>query len=193
LRVQDKPSKCHNHVGSQAVAGCDGCGIPLCISCAVPVRGQVFGRECLPEDLKAELPPPQPSRVRQLPLPATGIGFAIAVSATLWPWKRYGLGSGLFGAWGMTPRWSILAGVAAVAGLALWAVCGLSRRWTGSRWVVTLRGLAIVVGVASLLHLLRRPGFGPHSVGPWISLAGAVVALVGTRAGRGLASRLGRS
>lgn len=191
--MQDKASKCHNHAGAQAVAGCEGCGIPLCVSCAIPVKGVVFGRECLPEDLKTELPPPQPSRVRQLPLPVAGVGFSIATAAALVPWKRYGLGSGPFGAWGMTPRWSILAAAAALVGLGLWATGGLSRRWAGSRWVSTLRVLATIVAASAILHLLRRPGFGPHSIGPWVSLAGAIVAVAGTRADRRLASHPGES
>lgn len=192
MRVQDKASKCHNHAGVQAVAECDDCGIPLCVSCAIPIKGVAFGYECLPEDLKTELPPPQPSRVRQLPLPVVGVGFAIATAAAVVPWKRYGLGSGPFGAWGVTPRWSIVAAVAALIGLGVWATCGLSRRWTSGRWVATLRALAIVVAASAILHLLRRPGFGPHSIGPWISLAGAIVAVVGTRASRVLASGPGQ-
>lgn len=178
--MQDKASKCHIHSNAQAVAECHGCGLSLCIACAVPVRGEVFGRECLPEDLKTELPPPQPGRVRQLPLPLVGIGFAIASVAAFLPWKRYGLGSGPFGAWGMTARWSIIAAAASLLGLALWLVCALSRRWTGQRWVACLRGLAVLVLTATVLHFLRKPGFGPQSIGPWVSAIGASLALVGT-------------
>jgi len=178
--VQDKASKCHVHGGSKAVARCDGCGAWLCISCAVPVRGQVLGQECLPDDLKTGPPPLPPGRVRQLALPLAGIGFAIATLSAFLPWKRYGLGSGAFGAWGMTWRWSILAATASVLGLALWSFCAVSRRWTGRRWVVCLRTLAILALGATALHFLRKPGFGPHSIGPWVAALGATVALIGT-------------
>ncbi len=115
----------------------------------------------------------------------TGVGATIAVAASLLPWKRYGLGSGWFGAWGSTMRWSILAGVASIVCLLVWALVSIAGLKPGRTWRRALRVLALIIGAGAVLHVLRRPGFGPLAVGPWVSLAGAAIALAGTFFGRG--------
>ena len=178
--MQDKASKCSVHPSRAAVANCDRCGIGVCITCGVPVRGEVLGPECLPEDLRAAAANPPAARTSGLLLPLTGIGFALALLASALPWKRYGLGSGPFGAWGLTLRWSIGAGVAALCGMAFWIIaCGVRRR-AGKTTVISLRIIAALVLTCSVLHLLRAPGFGPPAIGPWVSLAGGALALAGT-------------
>ena len=181
--MQDRASRCEAHPGAAAVAECSGCGRGLCLKCAIPVRGKVLGPECLPEDLRAEAPAPAPQKRVRMRYPWTGVGLAIAVAASFFPWKKYGLGSGPFGAWGWTLRWSVLAATAAVLGFVVWATVSLVGLRPGSAWRGTLRVLVAAVAIGALLHLLRRPGFGPHSVGPWIALAGAAIGLAGTYIG----------
>ena len=183
--MQDKASKCRQHPGTAAIAECDECGTPLCLRCSVPVRGKVFGPECLPEDLRIDLPPPAPTRRDRMLFAWTGIGALIAVAATALPWKRYGLGSGPFGAWGSTMRWSILAGVAAIMCLFVWALVSIVGLKPGKTWRGALRTIAVLIGAGAALHVLRRPGFGPLAMGPWVCLAGAAIALAGTFFGRG--------
>jgi hypothetical protein len=184
--VQDKASKCSNHPGTAAVAECAECGAALCLNCSVPVRGKVLGAECLPEELRGELPAPQATRRDRVRFAWTGVGATIAVVASVLPWKRYGLGSGLFGAWGATMRWSILAGAASIACLLLWALVSIAGMKPGRTWRGALRILAILIGVGAALHLLRRPGFGPQAIGPWVCLAGAAIAFTGTFFGPGV-------
>lgn len=184
--MQDKASKCNRHPGTAAVAECDECGIALCLKCSVPVRGKVLGPECLPEELRGELPPPQPTRRDRVTFALTGVGATVAAAASVLPWKRYGLGSGPFGAWGTTMRWSILAGVASIICLLLWALVSIAGVKPGLAWRGALRALAILIGAGTALHLLRRPGFGPQAIGPWVSLAGAAVAFIGTFVGPGV-------
>ena len=172
---------CERHPGKPSVATCDECGRPLCLTCAVPVRGRVLGPGCLSRELGPELAPSPPAPAAGRPiLLVTGIGFAAAAISTALPWKKFGEGSGPFGAWGLAPRWSILAGVAALLGLLVWATVSLRGRRPGTKWAAALRLLAILVASGAVLHLLRPPPFGPSSVGPWAALISAAVAFAGT-------------
>jgi len=152
----------------------------MCLACAIPVRGATVGQECLALALGDEAPPPSaPERppvdvVRWI----TVAGFALATAATLVPWSRFGTGSEPFGAWGDTFRWSLVAAVAALAGVIL----GASR----VRAAPALLALAIVVVAASALSVADPPAFTSPWLGPWLALAGGVVALAGAavRVGR---------
>jgi hypothetical protein len=169
--------RCHRHQNVDAVADCAQCGLPLCLECAVPVRGQVLGAECLGIDL---VQPPK-TKVGFRYLPWAGIGFALAALSTVLPWRKYGLGSGPFGAWGANLRWSVLAAISAVAGLIIWSLPMITKKLRRpSPWVAALRLLAALTLVASGMHLLRPPIVGPPSYGAWVAIAGSVVALAGT-------------
>ncbi|MEX0990845.1 MAG: hypothetical protein WD004_01050 [Actinomycetota bacterium] len=173
--------RCERHPAASVIAECADCGRPMCVRCAVPVRGRVLGEECLPAALGPNLvlEPEHPTRAR-LPLPWTGIAFAVAALASIIPWKRFGPGSGLLGAWAITPRWSMLAGIGALVGLMIWGAVALRPLSPRPRWVAALRVLAGLVIAGSVLHLLRPPSFGPSSIGPWLALAAGIVALVTT-------------
>jgi len=145
---------CERHPGKPSVATCDECGRPLCLTCAVPVRGRVLGPGCLSRELGPELAPSPPAPAAGRPiLLVTGIGFAAAAISTALPWKKFGEGSGPLGAWGLAPRWSILAGVAALLGLLVWATVSLRGRRPGTKWAAALRLLAILVASGAVLHL----------------------------------------
>lgn len=158
--------------------------------CSVPVRGRILGAECLPAALGPDLAlePEHPTR-RAPAMLWTGVAFAVAVLASSIPWKRFGPGSGLLGAWGISPRWSMLAAIAAVLGLLIWGTVALRRMSPGPRWVLALRVLAGLVIAGSVLHLLRPPSFGPSSLGPWLALLAGILALATTLWRRGLAAR----
>jgi hypothetical protein len=172
--------RCERHPSAAVVAACADCDRALCIKCAVPIRGRILGPECLPAVLGPDLDHGIGAGHRSsLPLLGTGLAFALATLASALPWKRFGLGSGIFGAWGLVPRWSIVAGVAAVLGLSVWAVVALRHRAPGHRWMNTMLVLAVAVIAASVLHLIRPPAFGPSSFGPWVALLAGVLAVVG--------------
>jgi hypothetical protein len=170
--------RCDQHPARQAVAHCDACGRPLCLGCAVPVRGRVFGAECLPESAERGTPAraarPRPpltgARVLQ------GAGFALALLATALPWSRFGMGSGAFGAWGRTPRWALVVTVAALAGCLLWAIRQLVGRPDGPASDAWLAGLGGLVILATLLSVWHPPAFTRTWLGPWTALASGVVA-----------------
>src|SRR6266446_4891571 len=99
-RTTKTVDRCELHPGAATVATCGGCGRALCITCAVPVRGEVFGNECLPPDLDpagTALDSSAPLMPR--PVLAAGACWILALAATLLPWMRFGTGSGAFGAW----------------------------------------------------------------------------------------------
>ena len=169
--------RCQQHPNAPSVAMCDRCQRALCIRCAVPVRGRTLGSECLAAELGPNLAPAASPLPRRAPLRWTGAGLSLALLATVLPWKRFGLGSGPFGAWGLTPRWSLLAATAALIGTLLWAGVAFGRFQPSRRWVLCLRVCAIGVIAGAALHLVRPPGFGPASFGPWVSLATGVLAL----------------
>jgi hypothetical protein len=174
--------RCAHHGARPAIARCDVCGEPICLGCAVPVRGRVLGPGCVAAELgdPALVAPPEPDRTRHWPAVT---GAVLAVLATAAPWTRTGAGDRPFGAWVLTMRWSIVAAVAAIA------LLGVAWRWarrdgSGAPLLVT----AAVVVLASALAVVFPPTFQAASWGPWACALGAALAA----AGAGLALRAGR-
>ena len=104
-RTTKGAERCATHPSRLTVGRCDVCGRPLCVECAVPVRGRVLGAECLPEVLGSDLPatePPRPWRSLRSPVDRViGAAFAVAALATLLPWTRFSTGSGFAGGVGV--------------------------------------------------------------------------------------------
>jgi len=180
-RATKHEERCDIHTGSSSVARCEVCDRPLCIRCALPVRGLVYGVECLPEDVGAR-PDTLPGRERLTPTTKVmGTALAVALTSTVLPWTRFGTGSGLFGAWSSSAPWSLLAAAASALGLAWWVARATRGRGVEGRaaWGFVLIGL--VGAAASLLALAAPPTFTKASLAPWIgfacSLAVAVAAL----------------
>jgi hypothetical protein len=166
------------------VAVCHSCGRALCLRCAVPVRGDVYGRECLTEVLGpdgTEQPRAVPARARDLVLDLAGLGLAVCVIATLLPWTRFGVGSGMSGAWGIVPpRWSTLAAGGASLGLIAWVpllASGGAVRRGGS---IVLGAFSACALAGTVLHVLNPPPFTHAWVGPWVALGGGTIALGAT-------------
>jgi hypothetical protein len=157
--------------------------------CATPVRGQVFGAECLTEVLGTDAPA-EPEVGRDPDASArtvARIAFAVAVLSTALPWSRFGPGSEAFGAWGQTARWSIVAAVAAITGLVL----SLAQRRPGlrtARWDTLAATLGAIVAIAAAFALVFPPAFSRPWLGPWIALAAGAAAsaasVVAARAAR---------
>jgi hypothetical protein len=170
--------RCDLHPASLSVARCDGCGRPLCLACAVPVRGRVLGVECLEEALGPGLPTDVlPTTERwTLPWAIVGLAFAVAASATVLPWTRFGEGSHPFGAWGRTAQWSVVAGIAAALGLAVWLTMRGLRIRPHPPWAMVESVLGAVVTVGATLATLRPPPFTRPWLGPWVALPAGIVA-----------------
>jgi hypothetical protein len=170
--------RCATHPSRLTVGRCDVCGRPLCVECAVPVRGRVLGAECLTEVLGSDLPATEPPRPwRSLRSPADrlmGAALAVATLATLLPWTRFSTGSGFAGAWAFDVRWSMLAAPAAAIGLGVWVALG--RRPSSTRVASMICGTLIVVG--SFFAILNPPPFTKPALAPWITLVAGVVAVV---------------
>ena len=149
----------------------------MCLACSTPVRGRSYGFECLPPVLGSDAPPTfEPGEVR--PDGASRVvmlaAFGAAVLATTLPWSRFGPGSGAFGAWTRAGHWSLLALVAAVAGLILATV---SLRSEPSR----TRDLACailggVVAVTAALSVMFPPAFSRPWLGPWVAIVSGLLA-----------------
>ncbi len=179
-RTTKSAERCDLHPANPSVARCDGCGRPLCLACATPVRGRVLGVECLAEALGPDSPllEPAPPRLRMSRVEAfTGWALGLEVAATMLPWARFGEGSGPFGAWGRSFRWSMVAAVSAALGLALWLLSRALRRPPGrlSAWVQPL--LASLMTAGSALALLRPPSFTHPWIGPWFALVAGLATL----------------
>jgi hypothetical protein len=170
--------RCVHHPGRAAVARCDACEEPICLACAVPVRGRVIGPECLAAELgdPALTTPPDPDSTATAGSWATVAGAALALVATIGPWTRTGAGDRLLGAWVPTLRWSMVAAVAAVVLLpAVW--------WLRTRGVRSGAVLAILAGTAVIsaagLAIAFPPTFQEASWGPWVAIVGGVIAVAG--------------
>jgi hypothetical protein len=169
--------RCIHHPSRTAVARCGACDEPVCLACAVPVRGRVLGPECLASELgdPAITTPPEPDRA----VAGTWVAFAgaiLALLSTVGPWTRTGAGDRLLGAWVPSVRWSMVAAVAATALLpAAWWFRSHPAR-TGAVLVI-LGGTAIAS--ASALAIAFPPTFQAASWGPWVAAIGGAIALAG--------------
>src|SRR5437667_5192962 len=158
--TQARPGRCSLHPGAPRVGTCEVCGRGLCLSCAVPVRGSLLGRECLPsilQDLPA--PSPEPPRAR---LPGNGLalaGFALVVVASLFTWSKFGGSARAFGAWRL--RWSLAAALGGTIGL---VVAALARARPFDH--------RLEVGAYALLALVSGAGaYAAHRHAPLLSVA----------------------
>jgi hypothetical protein len=176
LRRADRPldaeshERCAHHPGRMAVARCDACGEPVCIGCAVPVRGRVLGPGCVTEELgdPALAAPPDPDRARSWLVVA---GALAAVVGTIGPWTDTGAGDRVLGAWVPSARWSVIAALISVALLIV------AWRWGDRpRGRVAVLVLALLGALACVLAVVFPPTFQAASWGPWVTLAGTVVA-----------------
>jgi hypothetical protein len=169
--------RCVHHPSKTAVARCSACEKPVCLACAVPVRGRVLGPECLAAELgdPAITSPPEPDGAVAGSWVAVA-GALLALLATAAPWTKTGAGDRLLGAWVPSIRWSMMAAVAAVALLpAAWWF-----RARGSRYgaiLVILAGTAVTFG--SALAIAFPPTFQAASWGPWVAAVGGVTAIGG--------------
>ncbi|MGH2641701.1 MAG: hypothetical protein ACRDGO_08380 [Actinomycetota bacterium] len=169
--------RCLHHPGRTAVARCNACDEPICLACAVPVRGRVIGPECLAAELgdPGLTTPPDPEQAVAGSRGAVA-GAVFAVVATIGPWTQTGAGDRLLGAWVPSLRWSMVAAVTAVVLLpAAWWL-RTHGPWSGVVLVV-LAGTAVTS--AAGLAIAFPPTFQEASWGPWIAIIGGAIAVAG--------------
>ena len=165
--------RCDRHPSRPSVGRCDGCARPLCLSCAVPVRGTLLGSECLSERIGGE-PAPPPTPEAPGPSLATLAGIVVCLVGTALPWSRVGPDAGVFGAWGGPPRWATLTTAATVASLVLWLVARFTRLLPERGADVALATLGALAALGAALAIWHPPAFTPVWLGAWVCLAGAV-------------------
>jgi len=176
-RPASRKGRCANHPGETQVAACDVCGRPLCVACAVPVRGSVVGPECVAEVVPDVAEPAVPGRPRSWGQRATVAGFSLVLVASILPWARYGDASGWMQAW--APHWSLLVVTASLAGLV--AVYVFRRRRSDPALeAVVLLGLSALALLGAVLHGVHPPPLSTATTVGWgLGLTGAVLATVG--------------
>lgn len=172
-----KPGRCANHPAVARVGVCDECGRPLCLACAVPVRGRVIGPECLSKVLVdsppvVHVPGPISARGERLAL----AGFAVALVASVFPWSRFGSSSRFLDAW--APHLSLLAVGTAVVGV-LFVVFDRYRPVDPRIGAAVLMVLGLVCGAAALMYRRHPPLLSEATNWPWLAIAGAGVAVIG--------------
>ena len=178
---EERPTKvaerCEVHPNRAAAVHCAECDRPVCIRCAVPVRGRVLGPECLRAALGDEAPPePTPKRARRPTVElVAGVAFCAAAVLTLFPWTRFATGSGFAGAWASDLRWSMLAATTAVGGAVSWAVGRGTRPFPLRAQIV----LGLLGALGAGMAIAHPPPFKQASISPVVAL---VLLLVGTTA-----------
>lgn len=170
--------RCPRHASSPVVGNCDGCGEPLCLACAVPVRGRVLGPVCLETELGG---PPSPSLPADpLPDPARRIADASLLAvllATILPWSGVGLGAGPFGAWGTDdPRWASMVVIASLVGCSLLSMARLRGERLTRIADRTVAASALTSTSAAVLAILVPPPYTSPAVGAWVAVAAGAVA-----------------
>jgi hypothetical protein len=182
--------RCIHHPSKAAIARCDACEKPVCMTCAVPVRGRVLGPECLGSELgePAVTTVPEPDRALAGSWVAVA-GAVLALVATAGLWTRTGAGDRLLGAWVPSLRWSMVAALAAAFLLpAAW--------WFRARGTRTGAALVILggttVAVASVLAIAFPPTFQVASWGPWVAATGGSIAVGGAIAAGIIEARPGK-
>jgi hypothetical protein len=174
-RAAKVSDKCAEHPGRQAVDVCEACGRPLCVACAVPVRGRVVGVECVASVL-GELQQPSPERGWGRAELLAGSGLALVVIASVLPWTRFGVGSAFLGGWDGVPSWSLLASSSGVVAFAMW--WSIARKGGRGAEVVALAG-GVVAAAAAFLALIHPPPFTKPWIGMAAALLGGIAAAVG--------------
>lgn len=187
-RTARAAGRCETHPSRPALQACDSCGRPLCLTCAIPVRGRVLGAECLGPIIgpvqEEEAPGPRSFRSAAV---VAGTGFLVAVAATLLPWSApsYSHYTGPFGGWGFSPlAWSLLASAAALLGAMAWVLLGRWRGFSG-RGAVATAALALLSAAGAVLYLAHPPFATRPWLGPWVLLAGCAAGFGGAIAGMG--------
>lgn len=170
--------RCPRHASAPVVGNCDGCGEPLCLACAVPVRGRVLGPVCL----ETELGDPPPSAIPPAPLPdparrIADAGLLGVLLSTILPWSGVGLGAGPFGAWGTEdPRWASLVVIASLIACALLSIARLrGERLTRTADRTAATG-ALASTLAAALAILIPPPYTSPALGAWAAVAAGAVA-----------------
>ena len=156
------------------MARCDVCGEPVCIACAVPVRGRVLGPGCLAAELGDPALVAPPEIDRRLPWSVVA-GALLALAGTAGPWTRTGAGDRAFGAWVPDLRWSMIA---AIGSIALVIIAWWARR-RGAAGGLAVAALAAAVLLCAALAIAFPPTFQTASWGPWATATGAALALGG--------------
>lgn len=156
---------------------CDVCGRPLCVVCAIPVRGAMVGPECLPAVLE-DVPPAArlPSPIRPRGGKVALIGFGLAAVVTILPWSRFGDSSRYLGAW--TPHWSLIAALAGVAGFAF-ALYVTYRPLDPRIEAATYGFLGLVIVVAAAIQHRHPPILSEATHWPWVAILGGILAILG--------------
>ena len=173
--------RCESHPRRPAEYACRSCGKPLCLTCAIPVRGVVLGAECVGSVAgpgARDEPEPSAAMDHHPAFLLTGLAFLVAAAGTVLPWSApsYSHFTGLFGGWGFSPlAWSLVAALSAASGLALWM--GLALRRARGSLLAALPVLAGVGSAGTALYILWPP-FATHPwLGPWISLVALALAI----------------
>jgi hypothetical protein len=153
------------------------CGRPLCVSCAVPVRGSIVGRECLSTVLE-DAPGPEriPSPVRRLGGRLAMAGFGLVVLVSLLPWSRFGDSSRYLGAW--TPHWSLIAAMAGLAGFAF-SVIIMYRPLDPRLEAAVFACLGSLIAAAAVIQHRHPPILSEATFWPWVAFLGGTLAVLG--------------
>jgi hypothetical protein len=166
-RATKTAERCHAHPGAAAVARCTHCNRPVCIACAVPVRGAVVGAECLSAELGSPWTPAAPGG--RFALSVSGASMMIALVATAFPWTRLGrwLTSWAWPIAGHVP-WAMLATTGSLAGSVLWLVARRRERFRGLSIALAATGVTVALG--AFLSIANPPAFTHAWLGPYVAL-----------------------
>lgn len=172
--------RCGIHADRVAVSSCDRCGRPVCLECAIPIRGQVLCSEDAARELGSPLlNPPRPEHSRR-PEVVAGTLLALALVATAPPWHGEGELTGVLSAWrpGLEP-WAFVSCLSLLGAAVLALTPLVVRIESRARVSAGYASLAVLAVVAAAVTLVAAPDFFSPTPAPFVvmglALAGAVV------------------
>jgi hypothetical protein len=161
------------------VDSCHSCGRAVCLSCAIPFRGEVLCESCAARRLGAPSPEPRPVASSRRPELVAATLLLVGLVATAPPWHRSGTLTSAFSAWVPSPDpWPLIAclAMAAAGGVALGsALLGDSPSRAASRGYAALAAGAAVIAARTLL---AAPDYFSPTPAPFVAFAASLGAAV---------------
>ncbi|HZA61193.1 MAG TPA: hypothetical protein VE754_05845 [Actinomycetota bacterium] len=172
-------ARCSVHTDRDAIERCARCGRPVCLTCAIPVRGEVLCLEDATNELEVPAVAVEPAPISRTIELAMSLLLVVALVTTLIPWHRFGILTSVLSAWQLEGGvWPPLTALSALAGATVSARQARRSARRSRRRALGATLLAGTTAVAAMAAVLAAPPYVSHSPAPFVALAASAIATV---------------